>query len=99
MVTKPMVDPDIEIRTPRDPNTLSNYHNYVTRHTSVDFEIDFEKKRLVGKAILKMESLTDEAVEVTLDSRYDLLKAVSTHAAPLHEHLNYRDGNSMTGHD
>lgn len=70
MVTKPTVDPDIKIRTPRDPNTLSNYHNYVTRHTSVDFEIEFEKRRLVGTVGLRMESCTDEGVGVVLDSRY-----------------------------
>lgn len=73
MVTKPSVDPNIEIRTPRDPNTLSNYHNYVTRHTSVDFAIEFERKRLVGKVMLTMESCTDESVGVTLDSRYACL--------------------------
>jgi hypothetical protein len=72
MVTKMAVDvdPNIEIRTPRDPNTLSNYHNYVTKHTSVDFEIDFARKRLVGKVGLRMESFTDESVGVVLDSRY-----------------------------
>lgn len=66
METKPV---DVETRTPRDPNTLSNYHNYVTRHTSLDFEIDFEKKRLVGSVVLRLESLTDEGVDVVLDSR------------------------------
>jgi leukotriene-A4 hydrolase len=72
MVTKPMTDPNVEIKTPRDPNTLSNYHNYVTRHTSVDFEIDFEKKRMVGTVVLKMESLVDvdAQVDVVLDSKY-----------------------------
>jgi hypothetical protein len=71
MVTKPMTNPDVEIKTPRDPNTLSNYHNYVTRHTSVDFDIDFEKKRLVGSVVLRMESLVDgDDVDVVLDSRY-----------------------------
>jgi hypothetical protein len=72
MVTKMAVDvdPNVEIRTPRDPNTLSNYHNYVTKHTSVDSEIDFARKRLVGKVGLRMESLTDESVGVVLDSRY-----------------------------
>lgn len=67
MVTKPV---DVEIRTPRDPNTLSNYHNYVVRHTCVDFEIDFEKKRLTGNVVLRLESLTDEEVDLVLDSRY-----------------------------
>jgi len=70
MVTKAMTDPDIEIRTPRDPNTLSNYHNLLTKHTSVDFEIDFEHKILTGAVGLDLESLTDEDVkEVVLDSR------------------------------
>jgi len=71
MVTRPMVDPNIEIRTPRDPNTLSNYHNFVTRHTSVDFDVDFKGKRLFGSVVLTLECLTDEDVkEVVLDSRY-----------------------------
>ncbi|KAF1843557.1 leukotriene A-4 hydrolase [Cucurbitaria berberidis CBS 394.84] len=71
MVTKPMADPNITINTPRDPNTLSNYHNLVTRHTSVDFDIDFEKKRLYGSVILSLESLTDEKVtDVVLDSSF-----------------------------
>lgn len=71
MLTKPMTDPNITIKTPRDPNTLSNYHNFVTRHTSVDFDIDFDKKRLYGSVTLTLESLTDEDVkEIVLDSRY-----------------------------
>lgn len=71
MVTKPMADPNITINTPRDPNTLSNYHNYVTRHTSVDFDIDFERKRLYGSVTLTFESLTDDKVkDIVLDSRY-----------------------------
>jgi hypothetical protein len=72
MVTKSISDPArAEIRTPRDPNTLSNYHNFVTRHTSVDFDIDFERKRLFGSVVLKLECLTDEDVkEVVLDTRY-----------------------------
>ncbi|CAO2652965.1 Nn.00g023760.m01.CDS01 [Neocucurbitaria sp. VM-36] len=71
IVTKPMTDPNITIRTPRDPNTLSNYHNLVTRHTSVDFNIDFEKKRLYGSVTLTLESLTDEEVkDVVLDCSY-----------------------------
>ncbi|KAJ4363180.1 Leucyl aminopeptidase yscIV [Neocucurbitaria cava] len=66
-----MTDPNVTIRTPRDPNTLSNYHNLVTRHTSVDFNIDFEKKRLYGSVTLTLESLTDEEVkDVVLDSSH-----------------------------
>ncbi|KAF2623686.1 leukotriene A-4 hydrolase [Macroventuria anomochaeta] len=71
MVTKPLTDSNVEIRTPRDPNTLSNYHNFVTKHTSVDFEIDFEHKILSGAVGLDLESLTDEDVkEIVLDSSF-----------------------------
>ena len=70
MVTKPLTDPDVKIRAPKDPNTLSNYHNFLTKHTSVDFEIDFEHKILSGAVALDLESLTDEEVkEIVLDSR------------------------------
>ncbi|KAF2995087.1 hypothetical protein E8E13_003235 [Curvularia kusanoi] len=71
MVTKPLTDPDVQIRTPKDPNTLSNYHNFLTKHTSVDFEIDFEHKILSGAVGLDLESLTDEEVkEIVLDSSF-----------------------------
>jgi hypothetical protein len=61
---------DVDFTTPRDPNTLSNYHNFVTRHTSVDFEIDFEKRILSGAVELEFESLTDDHVaQIVLDSR------------------------------
>lgn len=71
MLTKPVTDSCVDtIRTPRDPNTLSNYHNFATRHTSVDFEIDFEHRILSGAVGLELESLTDEQVgEIVLDSR------------------------------
>jgi leukotriene-A4 hydrolase len=62
---------DVDFTTPRDPNTLSNYHNFVTRHTSVDFDIDFDKRILSGAVELEFESLTDEHVaQIVLDSRY-----------------------------
>ncbi|KAF2850462.1 leukotriene A-4 hydrol [Plenodomus tracheiphilus IPT5] len=71
LVTKPSVDPNIEIRTPRDPNTLSNYHNFVTRHTSVDLDVDFSKRRLFGSVVLTLESLAgEETKEVVLDSSF-----------------------------
>ncbi|PSN69214.1 leukotriene A-4 hydrolase [Corynespora cassiicola Philippines] len=71
MVTKPMTDPNIQIRTPRDPNTLSNYHNFVTRHTAAEFEIDFDKKILKGGVKLTLESLSDgESAEIVLDTSY-----------------------------
>ncbi|PVI04444.1 leukotriene A-4 hydrol [Periconia macrospinosa] len=70
MVTKP-VPADVTINTPRDPNTLSNYHNFVTRQTTADFEIDFEKKILKGGVTLGLESLTEkETKEIVLDTSF-----------------------------
>ncbi|KAF2113341.1 leukotriene A-4 hydrolase [Lophiotrema nucula] len=71
MVENAPVDPNIVIRTPRDPNTLSNYHNFVTRHTAASYEIDFGKKVLKGGVVLTLESLTDkEAKEIIFDASF-----------------------------
>lgn len=71
MVKRPMTDPNIVICTPRDPNTLSNYHNFVTRHTSATFDIDFEKKILRGGVVLTLQSLTDkESNQILLDTSF-----------------------------
>lgn len=65
------IDPEkVSINTPRDPNTLSNYHNFRTKHTGVDFTIDFEHKRLFGKVALDFDVVTEgETRELVLDSR------------------------------
>lgn len=59
------------MNSPRDPNTLSNYHNFVTTHTAVDFRIDFEKQRLTGNVMLDLKSITNaETNEIVLDTSY-----------------------------
>jgi len=61
----------ISINTPRDPNTLSNYNNFRTKHVTANLEIDFERKRLMGNVVLRMKSCTHgESGKVVLDSRY-----------------------------
>lgn len=61
----------ITVNVPRDPNTLSNYHNFKTTHTAVHFDIDFDKKRLYGNVILSLQSLTEaETSDIILDTRY-----------------------------
>ncbi|KOS20126.1 Leukotriene A-4 hydrolase -like protein [Escovopsis weberi] len=55
----------------RDPCTNANYTAWRTKHTSVDFKIDFEARRLKGSVILQLESQTDRASnEITLDTRH-----------------------------
>jgi len=59
------------VNVPRDPNTLSNYHNFKTTHTTVHFVLDFDKKRLYGNVILSLQSLTEaETSDIILDTRY-----------------------------
>ncbi|KAF2734598.1 leukotriene A-4 hydrolase [Polyplosphaeria fusca] len=78
MIIKPVTDPNVEILTPRDPNTLSNYHNFVTRHTKANFEIDFDKECLKGGVTLTLESLTNaETKELVLDTSFLDISEVS----------------------
>ncbi|QSZ31017.1 hypothetical protein DSL72_000578 [Monilinia vaccinii-corymbosi] len=55
----------------RDPNTLSNYNNWRTKHTIADLAIDFKKQRVHGTVTLQLESITDkEAEEIILDTSF-----------------------------
>ena len=56
---------------PRDPSTLSNYHDFKTKHTAVDFHIDFLKKTLTGSVTLNLEATSDASgKEIHLDTSY-----------------------------
>lgn len=57
------------IHTPRDPNTLSNYNNFLTTHTTANFNIDFKQRRLAGNVVLDLKSITNaETKEILLDT-------------------------------
>jgi leukotriene-A4 hydrolase len=59
------------ITPPRDPNTLSNYNHWKTKHTIADLAIDFKKQRLTGTVTLKLESITEkESEEIILDTSF-----------------------------
>jgi leukotriene-A4 hydrolase len=45
---------------PRDPTTLANYGEWLTKHTTINLKINFEKQRLEGSVLLELESLTDK---------------------------------------
>lgn len=61
----------ISINPPKDPNTLSNYNNFRTTHTHVDFSVDFEKRLMKGSVLLTLQSLTEgEMDKVVLDTSY-----------------------------
>lgn len=55
--------------TPRDPNTLSNYNNFLTTHITTNFDIDFQRRRLIGSVVLDLKSITNgETDEILLDT-------------------------------
>jgi aminopeptidase N len=66
------------IHMPRDPNTLSNYNNWITKHTKAEFTIDFDAQKLHGNVTLDLESITaSESEEIILDSSYLDIKDIS----------------------
>lgn len=55
----------------RDPNTLSNYNEFSTIHTTANFTIDFEGKNLIGNVLLKLKPVArTERRELFLDTSY-----------------------------
>ena len=59
------------INKPRDPNTLSNYNNWRTVHTSTNFDILFDEQKLKGSVTHSFESITDgESDEILLDTSH-----------------------------
>ncbi|KAH8671150.1 leukotriene A-4 hydrolase [Xylariales sp. PMI_506] len=66
----------------RDPNTLSNYGAWRTKHTTVDFRLDFDNQRLAGSVSLDLESLTDkESREIILDTNFLTVSSVKVNSS------------------
>lgn len=60
---------DTSIHQPRDPNTLSNYNAWRTKHVTADLEIDFRGQRVWGSVTMRMERLAKGVGKVVLDTR------------------------------
>ncbi|TVY64272.1 Leukotriene A-4 hydrolase-like protein [Lachnellula suecica] len=66
------------VTMPRDPNTLSNYNNWKTKHTVADLAIDFKNQKLTGTATLQLESITEkESEEIILDTSFLDVQSIS----------------------
>lgn len=66
----------------RDPNTLSNYGAWRTKHTTANFKVDFAAKCLRGSVVLELESQTDKASkEIVLDSSYLSVSSIKLNSA------------------
>jgi Peptidase M1 N-terminal domain len=71
------------IHAPRDPNTLSNYNNWRTNHTTTNFEILFEEQRLTGNVVLTLKSITNaETKEIILDTSYLDISEIKVNGEP-----------------
>lgn len=75
MAIRPISDAAIEraaasIHQPRDPNTLSNYNAFRTKHTHAQLEIDFDNKRLKGTVELTLDKLSKDENRIILDTSY-----------------------------
>ncbi|RAL06228.1 bifunctional aminopeptidase/epoxide hydrolase [Aspergillus ibericus CBS 121593] len=71
------------IRSPRDPNTLSNYNDWICTHITARFDILFDQKKLVGSVIHKLKSATDgDSREIILDSNHVAIGGVTIDGKP-----------------
>jgi leukotriene-A4 hydrolase len=67
----------------RDPNTLSNYGAWRTKHTTANLTVDFAAKCLRGSVVLELESQTDKASkEIVLDSSYLSVSSIKLNSTP-----------------
>ncbi|KAF9880698.1 leukotriene a4 hydrolase [Colletotrichum karsti] len=57
-----------------DVNTLSNFKDVVTRHTKLEFTIDFDRTILVGYTAVTLEPKVGSLHEVILDTSYVVVK-------------------------
>lgn len=87
------------INPPRDPNTLSNYNNWITTHITANFDILFDQKKLAGNVVHRLKSITAaQSQDIILDtnhlkiddvkvdgktSRWDLLPALDPYGSAL----------------
>lgn len=72
----------------RDPNTLSNYRSWLTKHTTANFSIDFDARRLKGSVTLQLQSQTDSvSKEIVLDTSYLSISGVTLNNQPAKWHV------------
>lgn len=71
------------INTPRDPNTLSNYNNWRTVHTSTTLDILFDEQKVKGSVIHSFKAITDgESDEILLDSSHVQIHGIKADGKP-----------------
>jgi leukotriene-A4 hydrolase len=71
------------IQRPRDPNTLSNYTAWASRHVTANLEIVFDQKKLVGNVVHQLESKTDgQTQEIIFDTSFLDISQIKVNGQP-----------------
>jgi leukotriene-A4 hydrolase len=71
------------INPPRDPNTLSNYNNWVSTHITANFDILFDQRKLAGNVVHRLQSITDaQSRDIILDANHLDIGAVKVDGKP-----------------
>jgi leukotriene-A4 hydrolase len=60
----------------RDPCTVSNYHQFLAKHITTNFTLDFKTKRLAGDVIISFDRLDEKSTEIVLDTSFVDVKSV-----------------------
>ncbi|KAI1942814.1 Leucyl aminopeptidase yscIV [Ophidiomyces ophidiicola] len=76
----------------RDPNTLSNYNEFRTIHTTASFDIQFKTQHLAGNVLHQLRSTTDsQSRNIVLDSSYLQINDVKADGKAVKWHLKPRE--------
>ncbi|KAK0720797.1 peptidase family M1-domain-containing protein [Lasiosphaeris hirsuta] len=76
----------------RDPNTLSNYDVWRTKHTTANLRVDFADKCLRGSVVLELESQEAGSKEIILDSSYLAVSSIKLNSTPSEWQIGERAG-------
>ncbi|KAF7549370.1 hypothetical protein G7Z17_g6433 [Cylindrodendrum hubeiense] len=64
-----------------DSNSVSNFHEIITRHTDIDLSIDFERTSVKGTTAITAECIS-EISEIILDTSYLKIDSVTVDGKP-----------------
>ncbi|GIC84933.1 bifunctional aminopeptidase/epoxide hydrolase [Aspergillus udagawae] len=71
------------VNPPRDPNTLSNYNNWVSTHITANFDILFDQRKLAGNVVHLFRSTTHgESNHIILDTNHLDIGGVKVNGQP-----------------
>jgi leukotriene-A4 hydrolase len=66
-----------------DPNSASNFNDFQTKHLSLDWNVDFNRSVIQGKAKLSIKTINPSAPQIKLDGLGLDVKSVSSDGNPL----------------